>query len=213
MQPPQDPPEAERHILLSVDRALARLENVFNDVGSLAVFALMWLTMAEVLGRRLLNSPVPGAIDHIETGMVVFAFMGAAYCQRLNGHVRMDMLVGTLRGRALWLVECLATIVAVAYISMIIYASIQDTWRSFSLGDDTIDAHVKVWPSKLVVPVSLSLLLLRLLVQLWGYVRLVILPNAEPWAVPTIKRVEDIAQEQISEALSKTASNGRFSGH
>ena len=69
----------------------------------------MWLTMAEVLGRRLFNSPVPGAIDYIEIGMVAFAFMGAAYCQRLGGHVRMDLLVGNLKGRVLWAVEALAS--------------------------------------------------------------------------------------------------------
>ena len=66
--------------------------------------------------------------------------------------------------------------------------------------------------SKLIVPVALTLLLLRLFVQLWGYLRLVLLPNAEPWAVPTIKHVEDVAREQISEVLGKTGGSGRSTG-
>ena len=70
-------------------------------------------------------------------------------------------------------------------------------------GDETLDAHVAVWPSKLVVPVALALLELRLLVNLWGYLRLVALPNAEPWAVPVAKHVEDVAQDQIREVLGK----------
>ncbi|CAN5915441.1 hypothetical protein BH11PSE3_BH11PSE3_38810 [soil metagenome] len=191
-------------MLLAIDRLLGRVENLFNDIGSFFIFALMWLTMAEVLGRRLFNSPVPGAIDYIEVGMVAFAFMGAAYCQRQGGHVRMDLLVANLKGRLLWSVEALAILIAVAYVGIIVWASAQDAWRSFALGDETLDAHVPVWPSKLVVPVALVLLELRLLVNLWGYLRLVLLPKAEPWAVPIVKHVEDVAQDQIRDALGKT---------
>jgi C4-dicarboxylate transporter DctQ subunit len=190
--------------LSRVDRALARVEDIFNDLGSAAIFALMWLTMAEVLGRRLLNMPVPGAIDYIETGMIAFAFMGIAYCQRLSGHVRMDLLLGSLKGRLLWALEAFAVAVATIYAAIIVYASAQDTWRSYEFGDDTIDAHITIWPSKLVVPLAMSLLTLRLLVQLWGYLRLFVLPDARPIAVPPLKHVEEIAADQISEVLTHT---------
>ena len=65
----EDSSDIQRSALLGVDRVLGRIENVFNDIGGLFIFALMWLTMAEVPGRQLFNSPVPGAIDHIEVGM------------------------------------------------------------------------------------------------------------------------------------------------
>lgn len=189
--------------LLAIDRFLGRLEDLFNDIGGVFIFALMWLTMAEVLGRRLFNSPVPGAIDYIEVGMAAFAFMGAAYCQRNGGHVRMDLLVSNLRARLLWGVEALAILIAVVYIGIIMWASAQDAWRSYDLGDETLDAHLAVWPSKLIVPVSMALLELRLLVNLWGYVRLIVLPDAPRWGVPAIKHVEDVAQDQVREVLGK----------
>jgi TRAP-type C4-dicarboxylate transport system permease small subunit len=197
----------QRSLLLSVDRALARVENLFNDFGAAAIFLLMWLTIAEVLGRRLLNSPVPGAIDYIETGMILFAFGGIAYCQRLSGHVRMDLLLGNLKGRLLWALEALAVSVATVYAVIIVIASVQDTWRSYDLGDETIDAHVTVWPSKLVVPLSMGLLTLRLLVQLWGYLRLVAMPDAPRWAVPVVKHADEVAEEQIQEILGRTGDN------
>ena len=200
-------------VLLAVDRMLGRIENLFNDIGGVFIFALMWLTMAEVLGRRLFNSPVPGAIDYIEVGMVAFAFMGAAYCQRQGGHVRMDLLIVNLRARLLWAVEALAIFVAAVYVAIIVWASAQDAWRSFDLGDDTLDAHLAVWPSKLVVPMALALLELRLLVNLWGYLRLFVLPDAEPWAVPEVKHAEDVAQDQIREVMGRMdGDSGRRSG-
>jgi TRAP-type C4-dicarboxylate transport system permease small subunit len=189
--------------LVAVDGALARVENFLNDIGGIAIFVLMWLTMAEVLGRRFLNMPVPGAIDYIEVGMVLFAFMGAAYCQRLGGHVRMDLLVGNLKGRVQWAVEALGVLIAIVYIGIIVMASGRDAWRSYEFGDQTIDIGLSVWPSKLVVPVALAFLELRLLVQLWGYLRLVVLPDAPLLAVPKPQHVEDVAQDQIREVLGK----------
>jgi hypothetical protein len=53
------------------------------------------------------------------------------------------------------------------------------------------------------VPLALTFLELRLLVQLWGYLRLVALPNAPPWAVPRPQHVEEIAQDQVREVLGK----------
>lgn len=189
--------------LLAIDRLLGRVEDVFNDIGGVFIFALMWLTMAEVVGRRLFNSPVPGAIDYIETGMAAFAFMGAAFCQRSGGHVRMDLVVSNLRARLLWAVEGFAIAVAVGYVAIIVWASSQDAWRSYSLGDETLDAHLTVWPSKLIVPVALTLLEFRLLVNLWGYLRLLVMPDAEPWGVPRVMHVEDVAQEQVRDVLGK----------
>jgi TRAP-type C4-dicarboxylate transport system permease small subunit len=189
--------------LLKIDSILGRVENFFNDIGGVAIFALMWLTMAEVLGRRLLNAPVPGAIDYIEVGMVLFAFMGAAYCQREGGHVRMDLVVSSLKGRVQWAVEVIGVMIAAVYIGIIVMASAKDAWRSYEYGDETIDINLTIWPSKLIVPLALTLLELRLLVQLWGYLRLLVLPDAPPWAVPKVKFVEDIAQDQVREVLGK----------
>jgi TRAP-type mannitol/chloroaromatic compound transport system permease small subunit len=198
--------------LLTIDAILARVENFLNDIGGVAIFALMWLTMAEVLGRRLLNMPVPGAIDYIEVGMVLFAFIGAAYCQRQGGHVRMDLLVSNLKGRVQWAIEALGVLIAAVYIGIIVFASAKDAWRSYEFGDETIDINLTIWPSKLVVPLALAVLELRLLVQLWGYLRLIVLPDAPLLAVPKPQHVEDIAEDQIREVLGKierdTASAG-----
>ena len=198
-----DNEDETRSTLLTIDKILGHIENFLNDIGGLAIFALMWLTMAEVIGRRLLNSPVPGAIDYIELGMILFAFMGAAYCQREGGHVRMDLLVSNLKGRVQWAVEAIGVLIAAVYIGIIIIASARDTWRSYEFGDETVDINLTVWPSKLVVPVALTFLELRLLVQLWGYLRLLVLPDAPPWAVPKAQHVEDIAEDQVREVLGK----------
>ena len=57
---------------------------------------LVALAIANSLGRWLFNLPVTGYIDWVEQFMAVFAFIGIAYCQRLGGHIRMDILLSLM---------------------------------------------------------------------------------------------------------------------
>lgn len=187
------------------DGWLRGLENAFNLVAAASILLLMMLAVVQIVGRNAFNWPVPGFIDITEQAMAVFAFMGIAYCQRVGGHIRMELFLGKLSGRAMWIAEMIGIIGIWIVVAALIYGSWFHFERSWSFGDSTIDIGLPTWPSKLVIPVALSLLLLRLTLQLYGYWRLVRDPSAEPIAVPVISDVESVAKHEIEEALGDDA--------
>jgi C4-dicarboxylate transporter DctQ subunit len=83
---------------------------------------------------------------------------------------------------------------------VLIYYGWDHFMRAYDSGDSTIDMELPVWPSKLLVPVSFSLLFLRLILQLIGYLRLLRRPDAEPVAVPRMLTVEELARREIEES-------------
>ncbi len=207
-------PLGEGGLLGAVDRVVAKIENLFNAIAATFMVIVMVYMVAEVLSRKaddltfglLEGRPLEGVIDWVELLMATFAFMGAAYCQRHGSHVRMELVVGRLRGRLLWALEAFAVAVALFYISVIVYKSFtEDFMWAFELGDSTMDIYLPVWPSKLIVPIALSLLAVRLAVNLWGYIRLFLQPDATPIAVPLIKDVAEQAREEIEEAMGHDA--------
>ncbi|HSG75486.1 MAG TPA: TRAP transporter small permease [Burkholderiales bacterium] len=163
----------------------------------------MFLGIAQVLGRQLFNLPISGYIDFVELSMATFAFLGVAYCQRHGGHVRMEMVLKFARGRWQWALEVFGTLVALFIIAVLIWYGYGHFLRAWTLGDSTIDAELPVWPSKLIVPIAFALLWLRLLVQLVGYARLVLRPDAQPVAVPVILSAEELARKEIEESAEK----------
>jgi TRAP-type C4-dicarboxylate transport system permease small subunit len=187
--------------LSAFDRHLGRVETSFNLFAAFAIFALMLLGVWQVLGRTLFNAPVRGYIDFVELSMASFAFLGIAYCQRLGGHVRMEMLLKPMRGRLLWSAEIFGTVVALVVIAVLIWYGWGHFLRAYQLGDSTIDAQLPVWPSKLAVPVAFALLWLRLWVQLAGYLRLALDPRRRPVAVTTVLSPEELAAQEIEEAV------------
>ena len=186
-----------------IDRALGRVENVFNLFAGGLVFALMLLGVAQILLRVAFDAPIFGYIDIVEVSMVGFAVLSIAFVQRVGGHVRMELVLSRLRGRALWLVEAGGALAAAFIVAVLIPYSYMHFARAYSFGDSTIDIELPTWPAKLVVPVALALLLLRLLVQCAGYLRLARHPNHAPVAVPVLQDAATQARREITLAAGE----------
>jgi TRAP-type C4-dicarboxylate transport system permease small subunit len=186
-----------------VDKKFSPIENTLNMVAALAIFGLMVLGVFQIGLRTIFNSPIEGYIDLVELSMALLAFLGAAYCQRLGGHIRMEILVGRFHGRALWAAEVFGTLIALVLIGVLIWYSAEHFWRAYSLGDTSIDAELPVWPSKLIVPVAFSAWFIRLSIQFFGSVRLLINPAAVPVGVVLMKDVAEQAREEIRETFGE----------
>ena len=74
--------------------------------------------------------------------------------------------------------------------------------RAWVIGDSSIDIEIPIWPGKLIVVIAFISLELRLLVQLFGFLRLVAHPDAEPIGVPIIETVDEQAQKEIDAGLA-----------
>jgi TRAP-type C4-dicarboxylate transport system permease small subunit len=185
--------------LSKADQWLFKVESVFSLIGGITIFFLVALAAINALGRWLFNLPVSGYIDWVEQFMAIFAFIGIAYCQRLGGHIRMDILLGFMRGRLLWLSEFVSAFFMLLITLVLIYGSYLHFYRAFSNGDSSMDIGLPIWPAKLVVPVALTFLALRLLLQLWGYARAIKNKAEFPIGVPLI---EDAATQAAKEAES-----------
>lgn len=193
------------------DRWLQPVEDGMNLVAALAIFAMMLLGVAQIALRKFFNAPIVGYIDLVELSMATFAFLGAAYCQRLGDHIRMEILVGMLKGRVLWWAEFVGTLAALTIVGILVWFGWEHFLRSYQIGDTTIDAEYPVWPSKLLVPVAFAVWWLRLLLQLLGFFRLAMHPEVKPVAVPVMLDAAAHAREEIREAFGEdfTAKNNK----
>ncbi len=193
------------------DHWYSKFEDLLNAFSAIAIFAVMLLGVSQVLGRKFFNIPIPGYIDFIEQSMVVFAFFGIAYCQRLGGHVRMDLFMAKFNGRILYFFEALATIVGLFVVTILIETSWLHFLRAYEFGDSTMDIQLPIWPAKLIIPLSFAVLWVRFAVQTVGFTRLFLFPSAQVIAVPVIEDVEEQARHEIADALGEeAAANAKF---
>ena len=198
--------------LSKLDRRLLVFESFMALVSGYAIFLLMVLAVISVSGRQFTNQPLPGYVDWIEQAMPLIAFMGIAYTQREGGHIRMDMLVGKLHGRVLWLFESLTSIGILLLIILMIWGSWSHFERSFDFSapwwsrDSSIDIGIPLWPAKLVVPIAFLIIAIRLLIQICSFAMAFVKNLQYPVAVPLI---QDAATQAAAEAAQLSGFNSK----
>ena len=187
-------------LLRRADAILSHVEDSLNLIAALAIFFLMFVGVAQIVGRTVFDFAIYGYIDWMEQASSLFAFLGIAYAQRLGSHIGMDLTMGW-RPANRWKIELFGVSVAIAIISVLVYASFTNFLRAWSIGDSTMDIRLPTWPAKLMVPLALSVLWLRLSLQICGYLRMIRHPDAEPVAVPRLVTIETQVQDEIAEVL------------
>ena len=186
--------------LHAVDRFGHRIEKATALISGIGIFMLMLVGVVHVLGRKFFNMPIFGYIDIVEIMMSFLVFLGLAYTERLGGHIRMELIVTQLKGRALALFELVGVTVGLGIVGVLTVYSWQHAMRAFTLGDSTIDAQIPLWPSKMIISLSLGLLFIRLVVSFWAYVRLLIDPTKPPVAVAEAIDAEEQALREAEVA-------------
>ena len=177
-------------LLSRLDIILLKLERFCALISGLTIFSLMFLAVYSVSGRKFFNAPLAGYVDYIEAALPVIAIMGVSYVQRDGSHIRMDIFVSLLKGRALWLFELISILVILLLILYLTWGAWLHFDRSFDCSrplcsrDSSIDIGLPTWPSKLVVPFAFTVLSFRLILQAVGYSRALIFDLKKPPAVP-----------------------------
>lgn len=186
--------------LYKIDQAYHGLEKALNYVAAAFLFSLMLLACAEVVMRKLFNSPIHGQADLVEIFIPTMGFFGLAYCQRMAGHVRMEIVINTLKGRAYWLFEFVSNFATIIICALMIYGTWNHFLRAYELGDSTMDVELPVWPPKLVIVLGFCMLFGRLIISFFGYLRMLKDPNAEAYAVPQRVDIGDIVEQEAEAA-------------
>jgi len=195
---------ADGSLLSRLDRAYHRSEQWLALGAGLIILGVMVLSVAQILGRKLLDLPVPGYIDWMEQAVPLIAFLGIGYCQRLGGHIRMDIVMRQLKGRALLVAEFLGVFLMLVLVLLISYGAWLHFERAFDWNaplysrDSTIDLSLPTWPVKLMVPLMLWLFSLRLVLQLWAYARGIVRGDDAPAGVPRVVSAAEQAEAEAS---------------
>src|SRR5215218_7705752 len=136
--PADDRAQSSGVLLRRTDRVLSHVEDSLNLIAALAIFFLMFVGVAQIVGRTIFDFAIYGYIDWIEQASSLFAFLGIAYAQRLGSHIGMDLTMGW-KPASRWKIELFGVVVTIAIVSVLIWASFTNFLRAFQIGDSTMD--------------------------------------------------------------------------
>lgn len=132
-----------------------------HQLAGLALIAIVFLPIVEVVGRALIGVGVPGSIDYVRHLTLWVAFLGAAIAADQEKHLALGFatfLTGRARAAASMIAGAVATAVALTL-----------AWAAFDMVDadraaaTTLGGFMPQWVAEMVMPIGFALMGLRLL--------------------------------------------------
>lgn len=114
------------------DRLFSTLGSAAAVVPGILLLATALLTLADVVGRNLLNAPVPGATELTELALVAITFLLYPRVAWRDSHISVDLLDGIM-GRIARRLQ----LVLVAIVGFVAFGVL--AWRLWLLGDRIAD--------------------------------------------------------------------------
>lgn len=109
------------------EKFIYSLSNYFNWVAGIALVLMLTWIVADIIGNKLFNWPVPGSIEIVSfLGVMVIGF-AIAYTQVLRGHIEVEFVVMRLPKAVQQIINLI-----VSFLGMLLFALL--SWQSTVYG-------------------------------------------------------------------------------
>lgn len=133
---------------LSLMRAVSA-ENFSHLLYVLAIVvlaALMFLTVVDVFGRYIFNSPITGTQELSEISLMLITFLGISFTALSKGHVRVELLLMFLPQNVRVVFNILTELICLIVSLAITYSGFAYAKTVFARDISTELLHIPVWP-------------------------------------------------------------------
>jgi TRAP-type transport system small permease protein len=127
-------------------RKVGRISPMLAYLGAAALFFMMGLTIFDVLGRYLFNSPVLGAFELTEYLVLITIFSFLAYTQSSGSHVSVDLVVSLFPRRVRVYVEIFNHLVCLLLMALIAWMGLERALELMTTGEISPNLAIPNYP-------------------------------------------------------------------
>ncbi|MFC1980948.1 TRAP transporter small permease [Chloroflexota bacterium] len=153
-------------IIRVMSRIYDTIERGMTLASSIFLLYLLFILPVHVTGRYIFNKPIRGVEDTVDFVMPLIVFLGLAYVQALDRHIKMELLSERLP-------DNMRNILEIVILSLFLFISLVVAWYSWQYaltglrqGEFTLDIHLPLGPPRMAVSVGFILLSIRLAMQI-----------------------------------------------
>ena len=132
-------------------------------LGTVGMIASMLIGVADVVGTKFFDWPVPGTLEFTESTMVLVVFGALAYAQERRAHIRVELLYSYAGPRGKSFMEAVTHIVAFVFFALVAWQGLSELSYSWELKEATMGTvRFPLYPARFFLLLGVALLLVRL---------------------------------------------------
>ena len=156
-----------------IDRSVKLISNILFAIGLAALAGIMFLTVADVLGRYLGHSII-GAYQVSEIMELWMICLAWPFAEAIDVHIRMDVVVSRFSKRAQNKIDIFTYILTLGVFCLIAWQGFELVKRNFELGELVGIIGIPLSPFQVVIFIGAGancLVLFSKLLKLFTYLR------------------------------------------
>lgn len=153
------------------DPPLQWLRILVVTISGIGLLALMFVMAGDVLGRYLLNRPVPGAYELVEYLMAIIVPFSVAYSAAQKCHVGVDILVEKLPRRTRAIVDIITELITIILVGFVIWQGWVGFFEAQSSGIKSAVLQLPNSPFLLAVPLGFMAFVVFMSVNILATIR------------------------------------------
>ncbi len=143
-----------------------------NVMGTVWIFLLILLVVADVAGRILFRSPIAGTAELCKTANPGIAFLQVTYVLWLGSHIRTTVLLDRVSSKWRMILDILAAATGIFMFAAIFYSNLSMTWVALKLWEYEGEGALRVptAPIRIMILAGSACMIVQFLRHIHGYI-------------------------------------------
>jgi TRAP-type C4-dicarboxylate transport system permease small subunit len=147
-------------------RILQRAVYYLCIIGAIVMLFMMFLTVADVIGRSFFTWPITGTYELSRYFLVVTVLLGIAYAQQTGQHIAVDYFVSKLPLRGQFIFEAIATFLGLVFFALVTWQGWKGGWNSVQAKMVSDTLHIPSFLFEFLIAVGAFFLCIELFLKL-----------------------------------------------
>ena len=149
-----------------VIKVIHRITYYVSLVGMVFLLLMMLLTVADVIGRSIFNSPVTGTYEITAYMLVIIVLFGIAYTEQRGGNIRVELFSEKLPALGQLILYAIFTLMALCYFAFVVWQGWLEGFVGMRVGTSSDILHIPAYPFQFIIPFGAFLICLELALNL-----------------------------------------------
>jgi TRAP-type C4-dicarboxylate transport system permease small subunit len=149
----------------ALERTVFQISRIVGSIGMSMIVVITFLTIADIIMRRVLNSPMRGSHELTELIFAIITFLTLAYCAIKDGHIEVDILVNKFPQKLQSTISVIILLATSGTLGLVSWQLVKYAMNLQQMKQTTVSLGIAVYPFAFLAALGAFLITLVYFIQ------------------------------------------------
>jgi len=178
--------ERQKNSVVVLERFITPISGLFNYAAAGFLFLMPIPVFIDVVSRLTFKGSIPGGIEIEEFFMLFIVYLGLAFTQLDDGHIRIDLLISKFPKWVQHILDTFTSLISSVFFFLVSSQLIMEGIKKIRIHEVSMALEIPVWIFRFVAALGALLLALVVLLDFLKALKQTLEDRRWPWLIPSL---------------------------